>query len=287
MKNALFAELFRDAPDKYPIALEQKFERILTKISELWRKPEMADYFEDLIIDKRGGRQGFPPDVAADIFRLSALYEDMRRRGEIEDPWAHEGGDRSAKDYDVDDLARAIEANDLARMQAILETGMSVDIHLSNGWTPLQWATFNSCEDAAMLLVQRGATVGVTDADGYTPLHWASLNGFARVVPALIEREASVHAVTRFGISPLMQAAGRGHVAVVRILLDSGATVNQQDLEGWTPLHKAVANKHLEVALMLYRQGANPALRHKSGVTAAEIARQSPRLAIRKLFDKD
>src|SRR6187200_1429575 len=61
--------------DQYPHALENRFDRILTKIDELWDRPEIENYFNDLIIDKRGGRQGFPKEVLADIFMLRDLRE--------------------------------------------------------------------------------------------------------------------------------------------------------------------------------------------------------------------
>ncbi|MCB1888905.1 MAG: ankyrin repeat domain-containing protein [Rhodocyclaceae bacterium] len=287
MKHPFFADLFKADPEKYPSELEARFERILNRIAELWHKPDMEAYFDDLLIDKRGGRQGFPPEVGAEIFRLFRCYEDMRRNGEIDDVWAQEPELEADKTFTAADLGKAVEANDLKRIAEILASGMSVDTVLPNGWTPLQWATFCACEDAAMLLVEKGATVGVVDSDGYTPLHWACLNGFNRVVPALIERGAGVNTPTRFGISPLMQASGRGHAQVARVLIENSARVNHQDREGWTPLHKAVSNGHVDVANLLYKNGANPGLPHKSGVTAAEIARQSKRPGVRLLFRGD
>ena len=50
---------FESLGDQYPHSLENRFDRILTKIDELWDRPEIEDYFSDLIIDNRGGRQGF------------------------------------------------------------------------------------------------------------------------------------------------------------------------------------------------------------------------------------
>src|SRR5215831_3607970 len=61
--------------EQYPHALEDRFDRILSKIDELWDRPEIHEYFSDLIIDKRGGRQGFPEEVLADILMLRDLRE--------------------------------------------------------------------------------------------------------------------------------------------------------------------------------------------------------------------
>lgn len=284
MRHPLFARIFAERPGDYPHALEQKFERILLRIGELWASNEMSAYFEDLLIDKRGGRQGFPADVARDIFRLHSTYEAMLRRGEIEDPWAHEAEQAVPAEFSTQDFGKAIETNDVGRIAALLDGGMPVDLRLANGWTPLMVATFNSCEEAALLLVRRGAKVSVSDDDGYTPLHWASLNGFAQVVPLLLKRGAPVDADTRYGFTPLMQAAGRGHVAVARCLIEHGAAVNHQDLEGWTALHKAVSNGHLETCLLLLSRGARADIPHKSGITATDIARNSKRSSLRRLF---
>ncbi len=49
--------------DKYPHALEAKYPRILERVAEAWDSPDKtAAYFTELLIDKRGGRQGFPVD---------------------------------------------------------------------------------------------------------------------------------------------------------------------------------------------------------------------------------
>lgn len=285
-RHPLFARIFAERPEAYPHALEAQFARILDRIGELWGRPELSAYFEDLLLDRRGGRQGFPDQVARDIFRLNATYETMLRNGEVQDPWAYEP-EIVAQEHQrfAGEFSRAVERNDVARMVELLDRGMPVDIRLRDGWTPLMIATFNSCEDAAMLLLKRGAKVTVSDADGYTPLHWASLNGFARAVPEILRRGGEVDATTRFGITALIQAASRGHVQVMRCLLDRGARANHQEHEGWTALHKAIANGHLEAALLLLSRGANAALAHRSGLTAADIARSSKRASMQRLFE--
>lgn len=56
--------------ERYPRSLEAKFKRIFDKIIDLWGTPGLEDYFTSLLIDDRGGRQGFPGDVMRDIFFL-------------------------------------------------------------------------------------------------------------------------------------------------------------------------------------------------------------------------
>lgn len=60
--------------DVYPTHIEQQFPRILAKIVELWGKPPMDAYLESLMVSDRPNRQGFPSEVATEIFRLSVLH---------------------------------------------------------------------------------------------------------------------------------------------------------------------------------------------------------------------
>ena len=60
--------------DVYPAHIEQGFPRILAKIVALWGKPGLDDFLSSLMVSDRPGRQGFPPDVAMEIFRLSMLH---------------------------------------------------------------------------------------------------------------------------------------------------------------------------------------------------------------------
>lgn len=56
-------------------ALERKFQRIADKIAESWPRADCATYIDSLIVDTRGGRQGFPPEVVSELFVLHALLE--------------------------------------------------------------------------------------------------------------------------------------------------------------------------------------------------------------------
>lgn len=58
----------------YPRRLEERFPRILGKIVELWGRPELDAYFNELMVSERHDRQGFPGDVAMEIFQLSNVH---------------------------------------------------------------------------------------------------------------------------------------------------------------------------------------------------------------------
>jgi hypothetical protein len=62
----------------YPHNLERQFPHVFEKISRLWGSPEMGSLFNDLLITKRVGRQGFPVSVVEEILRL---YRDYQKLG--------------------------------------------------------------------------------------------------------------------------------------------------------------------------------------------------------------
>jgi hypothetical protein len=58
-----------------PNKLATSYPRIANRLSQCWRRPLEADrYFEDLLTDKRGGRQGFSFEVAQELAALSDYY---------------------------------------------------------------------------------------------------------------------------------------------------------------------------------------------------------------------
>ena len=265
----------------YPYKLEKTFARIAEKIVELWDSPQIGSYFAELLIDDRGNRQGFPPDVAREIFLLSIAHEKIRneQRGET-DVWAEE---REAAQRAIDELnmkllpshmLKAAESSDPSRIALFLKAGMAVDVRDEREWTPLMVAAFNGNEAVARLLITHGANVHARDVGGYTPLHWAALNGYESVIRLLISKGFERNARSNFGWTALMQAATKGHVAVVRALLDAGDDPKMATDDGWTALHKAVANHHIETVELLLSAGASALARHQDGSTPLSLAQK-------------
>lgn len=59
-----------------PILLSIDFPHVVNKIAELWTRPILLDrYFEELSMDARGGRKGFPLGVALEIANLREHYQ--------------------------------------------------------------------------------------------------------------------------------------------------------------------------------------------------------------------
>lgn len=65
-------------PGVAPVALAERFPRILNKIADTWATPPtLIEYLDALMRDERGNRQGFPFDVAVDIMHLTSHCESM------------------------------------------------------------------------------------------------------------------------------------------------------------------------------------------------------------------
>lgn len=67
--------------------LEQAYPRIALLILQLWGTPEMDRYFERLLIDDRGDRAGFPPDIMEALLSLSRRHLTAYRYPTPRDVW--------------------------------------------------------------------------------------------------------------------------------------------------------------------------------------------------------
>ena len=62
-----------------PRSLLFKFPRIANLLAAMWPDPNsFRRYIDDLLVDKRGNRQGFPVDVLRELFELRAHYDEIQ-----------------------------------------------------------------------------------------------------------------------------------------------------------------------------------------------------------------
>lgn len=61
--------------DVQPLALGDAFPRIANMLARLWPSAvAFSEYMGELLVDRRGGRRGFPVEVLADLQRLRAYH---------------------------------------------------------------------------------------------------------------------------------------------------------------------------------------------------------------------
>lgn len=59
-----------------PVELLRRYPRIANKLAEGWSDATVTnENLDELVLDRRGGRQGFPPPVAAELQRLREHWE--------------------------------------------------------------------------------------------------------------------------------------------------------------------------------------------------------------------
>jgi hypothetical protein len=63
-------------PDVRPTALLRLHARIANLIAATWGDPKaFGTYMESLLRDTRGNRQGFPPEIVAELVALKQYYD--------------------------------------------------------------------------------------------------------------------------------------------------------------------------------------------------------------------
>jgi uncharacterized protein len=278
------AQYFQGKEQFYPATLESKYPRIFSKIIELWGTLELDDYMGEIMVDKRGGRQGFPPDVLNDILvlaRINGRLLELRnmKREEVDDPWASDIARRSLEaeqiEFSLKGFERAIQLGNERAVKIFLKAGVKADETDASGATPLLKAASLNKTSVAAVLIEAKANINAHDGqEGFTALHWAAFKGYPEMTKLLVEKGADVNAKSRMGLTPIMQATMWGHDRIVSYLLSKGARPNEADNDGLTALHNAVSDGQVKVVKALLAGGADPNVKSAKGVTAADVARK-------------
>ena len=81
--NLLYAKSFEygSFETDHPAALESQYPRLMVRMIEGWSKPEFGDEIRALIVDDRGDRAGFPPDVMEEIWLLHQMHQQLHQPG--------------------------------------------------------------------------------------------------------------------------------------------------------------------------------------------------------------
>ncbi len=102
--NEQLIRLMGHRTEYYPSHLEKGFPYILESLMGLWGTPEFDAYAEELLLDSRSGRSGFPPEVAVELFHLANLHKEQMKltKTEESDVWGNmpEDGHRGTMDWD-------------------------------------------------------------------------------------------------------------------------------------------------------------------------------------------
>lgn len=274
----------------YPRELARQYPAILNKIVNMWSSGDIDAYFSELILDTRGDqRQGFPPEVAEEILRLSVINTKYR-----ESLKPHSWFKVTEKDkvelvnlgykYTAQDYIQAAKSGNLRAINVFLRTRVPVETEDEQGWTAMTHAAACGHETVIAGLIRQQALVDTKDKNGYGPLHWAAFHGHFNIVKLLLSHHASVNARSKLGWSPLMQAATQGHSEIANLLIEAGADVNLISNDHWTALHRAAANGHTDVVKLLLEHGADANKQRHNGSTALTLSETGKHRAIAELL---
>jgi hypothetical protein len=77
--NLLYAKSFEygSFETDHASALESQYPRLMVRMIEGWSKPEFSNEIGELIVDSRGDRAGFPPEVMEEIWLLHQMHQSL------------------------------------------------------------------------------------------------------------------------------------------------------------------------------------------------------------------
>ena len=76
--NTTLTWMARLPKDVRPMMLAGSYPRIANSIAESWRRvARCEEYFDTLVVDSRGNRKGFPPEVAQELTNLRSFYAEL------------------------------------------------------------------------------------------------------------------------------------------------------------------------------------------------------------------
>ena len=246
MNHPLFSAMEKD----YPFYLEEHFNRILVKIVELWDTPLLHDYFSDLLIDKRGGRQGFPSEAVKELVMLREYHElETFRAAERKEDALVQLEERHIPLSDEGFLKVFREGN---QEEVDLFVRANYPLPAEDDGTPLLLTALKRGHTVvAKIVLEAGADVDARDAMGLTPLLFAcgkTTKGYRTIAEGLIARGANVNIRHRFGFTPLLLALSGGMFDIAKLLVEHGADVHARSAKGETTLDLAIAGGTPEAA---------------------------------------
>lgn len=75
-----------------PLKLSRQYPRIVNRLAQVWpSESQCRRYLDSLVMDERGGRQGFPLELVMELGKLLSYYDELHpvRSGQVWE-WGNE-----------------------------------------------------------------------------------------------------------------------------------------------------------------------------------------------------
>eukprot|EP00040_Diaphanoeca_grandis_P037084 m.239844 g.239844 ORF g.239844 m.239844 type:complete len:735 (+) comp33752_c0_seq4:431-2635(+) len=160
----------------------------------------------------------------------------------------------------VAELLKASISGDYTTARRIVRkrAAAALNIHGSDGCTPLLLACKHGHLDLVKLFLTNGALIGDRDHDPKrqgNALHYAAWGGHAKIVVHLVNEGASLDDVDIVGNTALLYAVYGGHRDVVSELISRGRSLQERNSKNHTALLQAACGGHLHLVEWLLTQG--------------------------------
>ncbi|MGL6040740.1 MAG: ankyrin repeat domain-containing protein [Deefgea sp.] len=273
-----------------PKHLILNYPRIAERIAQMWGRETLVAFLNDLLFDSRGDREGFPPDVAHELFIIQREHDKVMGIGSEAAIWGYEEAVRNAaihlSSFDFPTFLEAAKQGKIDALHEQLQGGVHVDEADADGLTALWWAVYYGHFTAAELLMQNGARASISDQHGRQIVHLFAAGDHCNGLNLLLRFGSRLNVTDHDGYTPLMAAAAKGRISAAALLLDNGLEVATQDKHGKTALHYAAEGGHRRMVELLLSHGADAHLPDLNGKSAYEVAMLHPDSGkLKLLFD--
>ncbi|KAK7503828.1 hypothetical protein BaRGS_00004951 [Batillaria attramentaria] len=174
-------------------------------------------------------------------------------------------------------------------VESLLAKGVTGNIIMSGGHTPLTYAVEKECPGLLSVLIKGpGIEVDKPNTWGHTAAYLAAKNGEVEMLKSLLSAGANANYICKEegAYTPLIAAAANEHVQVVSALTKHGCDLNAQDADGWTALWHAYSSASEDICRVLLRAGADKSIPNAEGQTVVQDATENEDESMIELFQK-
>jgi len=158
------------------------------------------------------------------------------------------------------ELIRAIEKGDENKARALIEQGLSLNVHGEEGITPLFWLMTQKNKAAMRLAIKLGADPDFADPNGDSPVVFAAGANDDELLLILLEG-GNANAVDSDGLPAIFAAVAEERIEQIKMLMRFGADINLTDRSNRnSAVYGADLNRY-EMVHYLIEQGADYDLR--------------------------